>query len=93
LFGPVTCSSPPTKPTSALYSFADHLYDGRLAEQLAAWRAEGQSFDSIAKFIWADTDRKVSVTGPGVQNWARQLGIDDPEHPFASTNQQGEETN
>lgn len=66
-------------PTSPLYTFADHLLDGQLATKIAGWRSEGESWDWIARMIWAETDRKIEVSGPGVQKWARQLGIADPE--------------
>lgn len=62
-----------------LYSFADHLLDGTLAEKIATWRADGSSWDQIARLIWAETDRRIEVSGPGVQKWAKQLGIADPE--------------
>lgn len=69
----------PMPPRTPLYSFADHLLDGALAEKIAGWRAEGSSWDQIARLIWAETDRKIEVSGPGVQKWAKQLGIKDPE--------------
>lgn len=65
-------------PRTALYSFADHLLDGTLADKIAAWRHEGNSWDQIARLIWAETDRKIEVSGPGVAKWAKQLGVKEP---------------
>lgn len=67
-----------TSPLSTpLYAFANHLFDGALAEKIAAWRADGNSWDQIARLIWAETDRKIEVSGPGVAKWAKQLGIEE----------------
>ena len=56
---------------------ADHLLNGELAERLRAWRENHESWDSIAKLIWLETDQQVSVTGPAVQAWARRLDLAD----------------
>lgn len=68
----------PRTPTTPLYAFADHLLEGTLASRIATWRAEGNSWDQIARLIWAETDRKIEVSGPGVAKWAEKLGIKDP---------------
>lgn len=46
---------------------ADRLSDGRLAEIIAERRAAGDSFDQIAKHIYAD--HGVDVSGQTVANW------------------------
>lgn len=71
-------------PSTPLYSFADHLLDGQLAAKITAWRAEDKSWDAIARLIWAETDRKIEVSGPGVQKWAKQLGVPEPQQEQAS---------
>ncbi len=65
--------------TTPLAQLADYILEGTLEPKLRAWRASGMSWDTIAKELWAETDKKVSITGPGVQAWARQLGIEDPQ--------------
>ncbi len=65
--------------TTPLAQLADHLLDGALEANLRTWRAAGLSWDTIAKELWAATDKKVSITGPGLQIWAKQLGIEDPQ--------------
>jgi hypothetical protein len=46
---------------------------------LTDWRAEGRSWDEMAKYVWADTDRRISVSGQTVANWAERLGIAEPQ--------------
>lgn len=51
------------------YQLADHLLDGNLAAFMQERRDAGQSWDSIARAIWAATDQRVSVTGVTVAAW------------------------
>jgi hypothetical protein len=56
-----------------LARYADLLLDGRLSDFLLERRSEGDSFDTIAKKLYADTDRQVDVSGPTVQGWFERM--------------------
>ena len=64
--------------TTPLARLADTFLNGALEANLRAWRASGNSWDEIAKLLWAETDRRISITGPTAQSWAEQLGIGEP---------------
>lgn len=55
---------------------ADRLLDGRLAARLAELRAEGQSYDDIARILFAEAG--VSTTAQTCRAWGRKLGLDEP---------------
>lgn len=63
-------------PSSPRWRLADLLLDGQLEAKIRAWRASSTSWEEIARLIWSETDRQVTITGPGVALWARQLGIE-----------------
>lgn len=54
----------------SLYPLVDRLLDGGLAEFIATRRAEGQSFETIARDLQAEHD--VVITGQTVSDWYRQ---------------------
>jgi hypothetical protein len=58
---------------------ADLILDGALEANLRNWRQSGMSRDDVAKHLWLETDQQVSITGVGVQRWARELGIEDSQ--------------
>ena len=62
-----------TKPLARL---ADNLLEGRLAEFITTRRAEGKSWDSIAKELWAATDHEIDVTGVTVCAWSDAFAAD-----------------
>lgn len=49
--------------------FADYILDGRLDERVRQLRAEGNSWENVARHIWLETDQLVSVTTAGLKNW------------------------
>lgn len=55
-------------PTSPHFRMADRLADGKLAEIIARGRAEGLSFDDIARRLYADFG--IEVTRQTVANWS-----------------------
>lgn len=71
-------------PTSANWRLADLVLEGTLEAKIRDWRTDGSSWEEIARLIWAETDRKVVITGAGVARWARQLGIE-PEPTEAAS--------
>lgn len=56
-----------------LFPLFDRILGGKLAEQLAAWRAEDLSFDAIARRLGAEHD--IEVTGETVRRWCIDLEI------------------
>ena len=52
--------------------FADLILEGRLAEMLAAWRAEDRGWDWIAKQLFA-LDARIDVSGVTVKTWHDRL--------------------
>lgn len=52
-----------------LARLADNLLDGGLAAFIGDRRADGKSWDSIAKELWAATNHEIDVTGVTVQKW------------------------
>lgn len=56
-------------PAPPLFRLADLLLDGGLVDFLREQRAADVSWDTIAKELWARTDRQVDVSGPTVQAW------------------------
>lgn len=60
-------------PTTSVYRLADQLFEGRLAERLATLRAEGKTWEQIARQLYIE--RNVDVTGVTVGRWAKALGI------------------
>lgn len=71
-------------PTSPRWRLADLLLGGDLEAKIRAWRSEGHSWEQIARMVWSETDQQVTITGPGVALWARQLGIE-PEPDEAAS--------
>lgn len=67
------------KLSSPLARLADHLLEGELEDKLRKWRGEGLSWDEVARELWLETKRQVSITGPGIQSWGETLGIPDPK--------------
>jgi len=59
---------------SAQFRMADRLAEGRLAEIITAGRAEGKSFEVIARDLY--TDHGVEVTAQTVWNWHKRLTDD-----------------
>jgi len=59
-------------PTGTIYPLADRIFDGKLAEQLATWRTQGLSFDSIARELHG---RGVTTTGETVRRWCSELEV------------------
>ena len=57
-----------------IYPLLDRLFEGRLEEQLRAWRgAQGLSYDAISKRLLIDHD--VNVSTDTVRRWLDDLGI------------------
>lgn len=52
-----------------LYRYADALLEGKLADRLTEWRDAGDSWDTIAKRLWAETDERVNITSVTAQGW------------------------
>lgn len=63
----------PNTPKSPTWRMADLLLGGRLAERISALRAEGNSFEEVARLL---ANEGVRVTSKTVSSWARQLGVD-----------------
>jgi hypothetical protein len=61
---------------SAQFRMADRLAGGGLAAIIAEARTEGQSFDHIARRLYADFG--IEVTRQTVANWTDALGVDGP---------------
>jgi hypothetical protein len=55
--------------------FADHLLDGGLGAFLAERREAGDSWDTIARKLWATTDTQIDVSGPTVKGWFERLEV------------------
>jgi superfamily II helicase len=60
---------------------ADRLAEGHLAEQIAALRTQGHTFEQVARALNADFG--IEVTGETIRKWARQLGV--PEQVKAAS--------
>ena len=60
----------PVQTLPAGCKYADHLLDGSLAQRIRGWRADGESWDRIARNVWQLTDGRVDVTGPTIRTWA-----------------------
>lgn len=58
------------------WQIVDLALGGTLEDDFGRMRAEGQSFDDIAR--WLDT-RGVDVTGETVRSWCIGMGIHQPE--------------
>lgn len=56
---------------SSTYPLVDRILDGRLAEHLTAWKAEGLSLVDITFRLRSDHDIRVSVAT--VQRWLANL--------------------
>ncbi len=69
-----------TEPRSTLYRMAVETVGGDLRAYLAVRRAEGYSFDQIAREISA---KGVTVSGTNVSRWAARLGVHKPERRSA----------
>jgi hypothetical protein len=61
---------------------ADRLLEGRLVERLTQMRAEGLSYDDIARHLFAEAG--ITTTGETIRSWGRQLDIDTPDETAAS---------
>lgn len=57
---------PNLKPLARL---ADNLLDEGLEHFIAQRRADGKSWDTVAKELWAATNHEIDVTGVTVQKW------------------------
>lgn len=53
---------------------ADRLADGKLAEAIGAMKAEGLSYDAIARRLYAD--HGIEVGARTLAAWARSLGVE-----------------
>lgn len=62
-------------PPKALW--INELVGGRLGEMIAQYRADGLSWDAIARELYVATDHKATVTGPAIKVWAQRLGIEE----------------
>lgn len=62
--------------TTAQFLMADRLTEGRLADILRETRAEGKSYEAIARLLHAD--HGVVVTAQTLTNWCDLLGIEKP---------------
>lgn len=56
------------------FPLADRLVGGDLKERIAAWRAEGLSFNDIA--IRLREEHSIAVTDETVRRWAGQFVVD-----------------
>lgn len=56
--------------TSPQFRMADRLVDGRLAEIIAVGRESGQSFETIARNLYAE--HGIEVTRQTLANWSQQ---------------------
>lgn len=50
-----------------IYPLVDRILDGKLADELAARRARGDSHATIAR--WLDADHDITVTAETVRKW------------------------
>lgn len=60
---------------SSTYPLVDRILDGRLADLLTTWRAEGATFLDIAYRLRSEHDIKVSVAT--VQRWVEMVETQD----------------
>lgn len=54
----------------------DRLLDGRLEATLRAQRAEGVSWEEMARRLYAE--HHAPISGATLRSWGKQLGIPDP---------------
>lgn len=54
--------------TRSRYDLIDRLLDGRLAEVLAGWKAEGVSFDEQARRM--EDDHGIAITRETLRRWS-----------------------
>lgn len=64
-------------PTGTTFPLVDRLLDGRLAEILTSWRAEGLSYETMARRLEADHDVTVSIAT--VYRWCDAIADDQPK--------------
>lgn len=60
-------------PKSTVWLLVDKLADGNLEERIRTLRAEGLSWEMIARSLHADFG--TAVSHETVRSWARQLGL------------------
>lgn len=53
--------------STPIYPLVDRLLDGKLADELAARRTSGDSYDTIAR--WLHSDHDITVTAETVRKW------------------------
>ena len=59
-----------------LARLADVLLPDGLGAFVTSLRADGKSWDSIAKALYVATNHEIDVTGVTVQAWAIDLGVE-----------------
>lgn len=59
-----------------IYDLLDRLMEGQLADELRRLRAEGESYERIAR--WLSTQHDVELTAEAVRQWVLALD-DEPE--------------
>lgn len=57
---------------SPVFTIINKMLDGTLEQRLTDWRAEGLTFEAIARELLAED---ITVTGATVRNWCIRLGI------------------
>lgn len=62
--------------SASIRPFVDKLMDGQLADRLAAWRAEGLSYNAIAGKLDEVVDYR--VTAETVRMWCRDMHVPGP---------------
>ena len=57
-----------------IYPLVDRILDGRLADELRARRSDGDSFQTIAR--WLEREHDISVTTETVRKWCADTSAD-----------------
>lgn len=64
---------------SAAFRLADLAVGGALADFIRERRADGESFEAIAKSLLLRTNGAINVTGVTINNWASRYVEPQPE--------------
>lgn len=76
---PRVITVPDMPPTTSNWRMADRLADGKLADQITVLRGDGNTWEQIAKVLFAE--HGIEVTGQTLRLWGAELGIADKAVP------------
>ena len=62
--------------TTSKFDLIDRLLDGRLPGMLAGWRAEGLTYEAIARKL--DAEHDITVATATVYRWCADLAPSEP---------------